>query len=144
MIVKIVLVLAILAQLTAAFLALRLNQRYRSHAAWTLISGATAGLSILEIAVLVIVWDLQLEVFDRFPVWTASLSALLVSILFVVGVSMIEPMFIKISKAESWMQQENQRLSNNSSKVWSVSNTYIVETPSGAIVMTSAVASGLL
>ena len=110
MIVKIVLVLAILAQLTAAFLALRLNQRYRSHAAWTLISGATAGLSILEIAMLVIVWDLRLEVFDRFPVWTASLSALLVSILFVVGVSMIEPMFIKISKAESWMQQENQRL----------------------------------
>ncbi len=108
--VKIVLMMAILAQLYASILALRLNQRYRWHSSWMLISGAAAGLSVLEFAVLMMVWDTQAEILDSFPVWTASLSALLVSVLFVGGVSMIEPLFVKINKAEYLMQQENERL----------------------------------
>ena len=108
--VKIVLILAISAQLTAAFLALRLNQRYRRHSAWILISGAAAGLSVLEFAVLLIVWGTDDTILDAFPLWTACLSALLVSILFVGGVWLIEPLFVSLAEAERLMQQENLRL----------------------------------
>ncbi len=109
---KIVLILAVLAQITAAILALRLNKRYRWYSAWVLISGAAGMLSILEIAVLLIVWRNEPQISAEFPLWIACLSALLVSVLFVGGVALIEPLFVEIAQAEDLLKQEKQRLEN--------------------------------
>jgi serine phosphatase RsbU (regulator of sigma subunit) len=67
-------------------------------------------LSVLELAVLLIVWRTEVQILNAFPFWTACLSALLVSVLFAGGVSLIEPLFVEIAKADELLQQEKRRL----------------------------------
>lgn len=109
---KAVLVLSILAQATAAVLALRLNRRYRWHSAWLMISAAATLMAIQQIATLFAIWDVHQEVFLAIPLWTASLSTLLVSVLFLGGVALIEPLFREIAKANHILEREKNRLAS--------------------------------
>lgn len=107
---KVVLILAIVAQVTAGLLALRLNWKYRSHSAWIMISAAAWLIALLNTAMLVIVWRFDTEIVDALPLWTACLSALLVAVLFVGGVALLEPLFIQIAKAQRYLELEKRKL----------------------------------
>jgi len=107
---KIVLILAIAAQVLAALLALRLNWKYRSHSAWIMISAAAWLIALQQVALLVIVWNVEAGIMQALPLWTACLSALLVSVLFVGGVALVEPLFVQISKAQKLLERENRKL----------------------------------
>ncbi len=111
---KIVLILAIIAQVLAAGLALRLNHRYKWYSAWVLISGAATVMAILQVSVLLTIWswtsEAEVEQPDIYELWTICVCALLVSVLFVGGVSLIEPLFNEIVQAEELIKKEKQLL----------------------------------
>lgn len=111
MAVKIVLILSVIAQLTAAGLALRLNQLYRRRSAWILISAAAIVMTIGRATNLVSTWtdeitDAQADA----AFWTESLIDLLVSVLFVAGIALIEPLFVELHKAEALLKRDKKRL----------------------------------
>lgn len=107
---KIVLILAIVAQVLAAVLALRLNWKYRSHSAWIMISAAAWLVALQQVALLVIVWNVDTDIIQALPLWTACLSALLVSVLFVGGVALVEPLFVQIMQAQELLEREKRKL----------------------------------
>jgi len=109
---KIVLIGSISAQLVAAYLSLRINARYRRYSAWLLISASSVLLAVMQLVVLLIIWQAvqQPQVFESFYLWAACLTALMVSVLFLGGVALIEPLFIGAARAESLLKQEKQQL----------------------------------
>ena len=109
---RIVLIGSIVAQLAATVLSLRINAVYRRYSAWLLISASSVLLAIMELVVLLMIWetDRQLQVVTSFYLWTACLSALMVSVLFLGGVALIEPLFIGAAKAELLLMKEKQQL----------------------------------
>ncbi len=112
MVFKLVLVGSILAQLVAAFLSLRINARYRRYSAWALICASSVLLALMQLAVLMIIWEIddKMETFTSFLLWAACMPALLISVLFLGGVALIEPLFIGAAKAESLLKEEKQQL----------------------------------
>lgn len=109
---KIVLIMSIAAQLVAAGLSLRINARYRRYSAWALISASSVLLALMQLAVLLIIWEIdgQFEGVTSFLLWAACMPALMVSVLFLGGVALIEPLFMGAAKAESLLKQEKQQL----------------------------------
>ena len=120
---KVVFIGSILAQLVATFLCLRINARYRRYSAWLLISASSVLLAIMQFAVLLIFWetdgplqaDGQLQIGISASRWMSCLitlmaSAPMVSVLFLGGVALIEPLFIGAAKAESLLKKEKKEL----------------------------------
>ncbi len=119
---KIVLIFAVVLQIVAAVLALRLNYKYRSHSAWLMISAAAWLIAVLQTAMLLIIWNMNLQpqyieddslltnVMHEMQLWIGCLSALLVSVLFVGGMALIEPLFKDIAKAQRLLEQEKVEL----------------------------------
>jgi len=111
MAVKLVLILSVIAQLVAAGLALRLNQLYRRRSAWIFISAAAIVMTIGRMTSLVRTWSEQpLEYQEAAVLWTESLIALMVSILFVAGIALIEPLFVELHRAEELLKRDKKRL----------------------------------
>lgn len=107
---KIVLILAIAGQVTAALLALRLNWKYRSHSAWVMISAAAWLIALQQVATLAIVWYVQEDIIQALPLWVSCLSALLVAVLYVGGVALVEPLFVQIASAQELLEREKKKL----------------------------------
>ncbi len=107
---RFVLISAVVLQVAAALLALRLNWKYRSHSAWLMISAAAWLVAIQQLATLLIVWHTSAKVIYALPLWTACLSALLVSVLMVGGMALIEPLFKELARAQEVLRRENERL----------------------------------
>ncbi|QDU95624.1 PP2C family protein-serine/threonine phosphatase [Lignipirellula cremea] len=107
---KIVLILAIIFQFLAAGLAAWINTRYRWHSAWILISGAAVLMAVQLTASLASIWDLPPDERLDIPTWTAALAGLAISIMFLGGVALIEPLFKEIATAEKLLSHENRRL----------------------------------
>ncbi|QDT51088.1 Phosphoserine phosphatase RsbU [Symmachiella dynata] len=111
MAVKFVLILSVIAQLTAAGLALRLNQLYRRRSAWIFISAAAIVMTIGRATSLVSTWGERLADAEADAAfWTESLIGLLVSILLVAGIALIEPLFVELHKAEALLRRDKKRL----------------------------------
>ena len=111
MAVRLILILSVIAQLTAAGLALRLNQLYRRRSAWILISAAAILMTIGRVTSLVTTWGETLADHDaEMALWTESCISLLVSILFVAGIALIEPLFVELHRAEELLKGEKKRL----------------------------------
>ena len=110
----IILVLAVIGQLTAAVLAMRLNARYRLNPAWVLISAAGLVLAILHITIIMLIAGLtdDMEFSPGISLWTCCLAALLVSVLFLGGVAMIEPLFKQLAQAQTLLRKEKHLLEN--------------------------------
>ena len=108
---KFVLISAIVCQVIATLLALRLNWKYKYYSAWILFSASALLMGIQQTAFLVFVWDkVNGEFITLIPLWTACLSALMVSVLFLGGVALIQPLFIQIARAEAVLQKEKSAL----------------------------------
>lgn len=107
---KVVLILAIVGQVTAGLLALRLNWKYRSHSAWVMISAAAWLIALQQVATLSIVWNVRQDIIQALPLWVSCLSALLVAVLYVGGVALVEPLFVQIAKARALLEREKQKL----------------------------------
>ncbi len=109
---KIVLIGSIVAQLVAAFLSLRINTRYRRYSAWLLISASSVLLALMQLYGLWIIWEIDrlLELITLVNLWTACLMVLMVSVLFLGGVALIEPLFLGAAKAESLLRKEKRQL----------------------------------
>ncbi len=110
MAVKVVLILSVVAQFVAALLALRLNTKYRQLSAWFLISAAALLMTIRRLATLFSIWFADPEQLTHPVLWTASLSTLLTSVLFLAGIALIEPLFGQIAQAQQVLQREKLRL----------------------------------
>ncbi len=107
---KIALVLAFVAQLTAAGMALRLNFRYRIYSAWFFVSAALCVSAILRLTTLCENWTEPPTVNENWVGWASAFAALLSSILVLAGISFIEPFFEQMAAAQESLQQEHQRL----------------------------------
>jgi len=107
---KFVLILATVLQFGAALFALRLNRRYRRQSAWLLISAAAMLMAFRRLFTLISYWDRAIDVVWDPTLWAESLATLTVSILFVAGIALIEPLFQEIAQAEEVLQREKQRL----------------------------------
>jgi len=119
MAVRVVLIISVIAQLGAAGLALRLNQLYRRRSAWILISAAAILMTIGRCTTLVTTWSeipttLETDAVAQYDaamtLWTESCISLLVSILFLAGIALIEPLFVEIRRAEELLKGEKKRL----------------------------------
>jgi sigma-B regulation protein RsbU (phosphoserine phosphatase) len=117
MVYKIVLILAIIAQVLAAGLSLRLNVKYRWNSAWFLISASAILIALQQIAVVVLLSqegvDIEdLKLLNVVPMWTAVLAALMMSVFFLGGVALIQPLFLQMARAQSLLKQEKLALEN--------------------------------
>ena len=107
---KLALILAFLAQLTAAGLALRLNVRYRIYSAWFFVSAALCVSAILRLITLCQNW-IEPPTFDaNWVEWASAFAALLSSVLVLAGMSFIEPFFKRMAAAQESLQNERRRL----------------------------------
>lgn len=107
---KIALLLALAAQLTAAILALRLNFRYRIYSAWFFVSASAGVAAILRLATLVETW-MDPPTFDsNWVQWASAFASLMASILFLAGMSFIEPFFKHMAASQAILQSERAQL----------------------------------
>jgi len=101
----------VVAQLTAAGLALRLNQLYRRRSAWILISAAAIVMTIGRLTSLVSTWGEPIvDTEAELKFWTVSCIELLVSVLFVAGIALIEPLFVELHRAEQLLKRDKKQL----------------------------------
>ncbi|MCR9294569.1 MAG: serine/threonine-protein phosphatase [bacterium] len=107
---KLALILAFLAQLTAAGLALRLNVRYRIYSAWFFVSAALCVSAILRLITLCQNWIDPPTVDENWVEWASAFAALLSSVLVLAGMSFIEPFFKRMAAAQESLQNERRRL----------------------------------
>jgi len=109
---KIALILALVAQVLAALLALRLNNLYRAQRAWLFVSGAAILMALLRLTSLYDVWDRTGDVRDDMVLWTLTLASLTISLLMLGGMALIEPLFRQIEEAQQILRQENRQLAS--------------------------------
>lgn len=107
---RIVLIAALLAQIAAAVLALRLNFRYRVYSAWFLISAAAFTMAILRFSTLMDFWTEPPTIQGNLVLWASTLTSLLGSLFLFAGLALIEPFFQAIGRAQDTLQREHQRL----------------------------------
>ncbi|MDA7978233.1 MAG: PP2C family protein-serine/threonine phosphatase [Pirellulales bacterium] len=110
MAIKIVLGGAFVLQLAAAVIALLLNRRYRQRSAWSLISAAAIVMAVRPFVSLVILLVEPSVQPAQNLIWTESLATLLISVLFLAGIAMIEPLFKDLAQAEEVLRREKHDL----------------------------------
>ena len=106
MVVAAILTLSILLQVTAALLALRLIRVTQAKSAWVLIAAAISLMALRRSITLFQMVFWQAPTADL----TAELVALVISILMVIGVARIAPVFISIKNAEAARRLNESRL----------------------------------
>ncbi|MEF9427634.1 MAG: PAS domain-containing sensor histidine kinase, partial [Candidatus Mariimomonas ferrooxydans] len=104
--VSIVLGISVVLQFLAAILALRLIWVTEKKIAWILIAGAISLMAIRRSITLtrLIRGDISYP-----PDLTAEVVALVISVLMVVGIALIAPLFRKIKKSEEALQASEER-----------------------------------
>jgi sigma-B regulation protein RsbU (phosphoserine phosphatase) len=112
MLLKVALISAAIAQLIAAFLALRINLRYRIYSAWFFLSASACVGAILRLNTLSHTWQEPPTFATNGPLWLTALASLLASILLLAGMSLIEPFFEQIAQAEQALRSEHRQLTS--------------------------------
>jgi len=105
--VALILIISIFLQLTAAFLALRLVWIAKKSLAWVLIATAIAFMTLRRGITLYQYWGLGLP---HSATLTTELVGLIISVLMVVGIAWIAPLFLSIKRSEETLRLNESRL----------------------------------
>jgi two-component system cell cycle sensor histidine kinase/response regulator CckA len=103
-----IILVALLLQITAAFLALRLIRLTGRRRAWILIAAAVGGMAVRRLLALYASWD-QESVHLLGDTRSEELVALITSALMVAGMAMIRPIFLDLQRSEEQLKESRER-----------------------------------